>query len=156
MVKTHTHTNECPVAKTAGTEEYTDCFSAEGMKPSTNESPVAQSSGDSRIHRLLLFRWVWPTHQRVACSLVGWGYRIHRLLLFMWLRPPTNECPVAQLTGAIEYTDCFSVNWLNSHNEHHKQSDGEVPVMLELWWNAEYPFTSIAPRSTLARSGSIR
>ena len=26
-----------------------------------------------------------------------------------------------------------------------KQSDGEVPVMLELWGNVEYPFISIAP-----------
>ena len=35
-----------------------------------------------------------------------------------------------------------------------KQSDGEVPAMLELMGNMEYPFIAIAPRSTLARSGS--
>ena len=35
-----------------------------------------------------------------------------------------------------------------------KQSDGEVPVMLELLGNAEHPFIAIALRSTLARNGS--
>ena len=35
-----------------------------------------------------------------------------------------------------------------------KQSDAEIPVMLELWGNAEYSFIAITPRSTLARSGS--
>ena len=43
---------------------------------------------------------------------VGWGCRIHRLLLSRGVRPPTtNECP--------EYDT--------------KQSDGEVPAVLELW-----------------------
>ena len=32
-------------------------------------------------------------------------------------------------------------------------SDGEVPIILELW-GAEYPFIAIAPRSTLDRNGS--
>ena len=41
---------------------------------------------------------------------VGWGCRIHRLLLCRRVRPP-NECP--------EYDT--------------KQSDWEVPAMLELW-----------------------
>ena len=35
-----------------------------------------------------------------------------------------------------------------------KQSDGEVPVMLELWEMQKYPFIAIAPRSTPSRSGS--
>ena len=67
---------------------------------------------------------------------------------------------VAQSAGAVEYTECFSaegqeppppqrVSWYDA-----KQSDGEVPAMLELWGNAEYPFIAIAPRSTLPRSGS--
>ena len=43
--------------------------------------------------------------------LVGRSCRIHRLLLCRGVRPPPNECP--------EYET--------------KQSDGEVPVMLELW-----------------------
>ena len=41
---------------------------------------------------------------------VGWGCRIHRLLLFRGVRPP-NEY--------LRYDT--------------KQSDGEVPLMLELW-----------------------
>ena len=42
---------------------------------------------------------------------VGWGCRIYRLLLCRGVRPPTNECPVYDT----------------------KQSDGEVPAILELW-----------------------
>ena len=42
---------------------------------------------------------------------VGWGCRIHRLLLYRGVRPPPNECPGYDT----------------------KQSDGEVPAMLELW-----------------------
>ena len=48
----------------------------------------------------------------------------------------------AQSAGAVEYTDCFSAEgvgpppneWLGYDT---KQSDGEVPAMLELWgmWN---------------------
>ena len=53
-----------------------------------------------------------------VCS-VGLSCRIHRLRLY-------NECPRYDI----------------------KQSDGEVPGMLE------HPFIAIAPRSTLARSGS--
>ena len=44
-------------------------------------------------------------------SPVGWGNRIHQLHLCRRVRPPTNECPGYDT----------------------KQSDGEVPVMLELW-----------------------
>ena len=42
---------------------------------------------------------------------VGWGCRIHRLLLCRGVNPLHNECPVNDA----------------------KQSDGEVPAMLELW-----------------------
>ena len=41
---------------------------------------------------------------------VGWGCRIHPLLLYRGVRPP-NECPGYDT----------------------KQSDGEVPAVLELW-----------------------
>ena len=41
----------------------------------------------------------------------GWGCRIHRLLLCRGVRPPPNKCPGYDT----------------------KQSDGEAPVMLELW-----------------------
>ena len=43
------------------------------------------------------------------CS-IGWGCRIHRLLLYREIRPPPNECPAYDT----------------------KQSDDEVPVILEL------------------------
>ena len=49
--------------------------------------------------------------QHLPCP-VGWGCRIHRLLLCRGVRtPPPNECPGYDT----------------------KQSDGEVPAMLELW-----------------------
>ena len=50
-------------------------------------------------------------HILLSCCPVGWGRRIHRLLLCRGIRPPLNECP--------RYDT--------------KQSDDEVPVMLELW-----------------------
>ena len=49
-------------------------------------------------------------HAAAVCP-VGWGCRIHRLLLCRGVRPPPNECP----------------------GNDTKQSDGEVPAMLELW-----------------------
>ena len=43
----------------------------------------------------------------------------------------------AKLTGAVEYTDCISAERQDPLNEcpgyDTKQSDGEAPVMLELW-----------------------
>ena len=64
----------------------------------------------------------FPVHQRIDGFLfthvhpaiiwpVSWGCRIHRLLLCRGVRPPANECP-----------GCDT-----------KQSDGEVPAVLELW-----------------------
>ena len=52
----------------------------------------------------------WPTGNKLFCS-VGWGCRIHRQLLRRRVRPPTNEYPAYDT----------------------KQSDGEVPAVLELW-----------------------
>ena len=44
---------------------------------------------------------------------------------------------LAQSAGAVEYTNCFSAEGKSTSNEcpryDTKQSDGEVPVMLELW-----------------------
>ena len=44
---------------------------------------------------------------------------------------------MAQSPGAVEYTNCISAEGLDFPNEYSgydcKQSDGEVPVMLELW-----------------------
>ena len=60
---------------------------------------------------------------------------------YSWLEPTSVKS-----VGAVEYTDCFSTpkkppSVLNDT----KQSDGEVPVILELWG---------MQRSTLAGSGS--
>ena len=44
---------------------------------------------------------------------------------------------IAQSAGAVEYTDCTSAEGLDPPNEcpgyDTKQSDGEVPAVLELW-----------------------
>ena len=44
---------------------------------------------------------------------------------------------VAHSLGGVEHTDCFSAEGKTPHNDYPgydtKQSDGEVPVMLELW-----------------------
>ena len=57
---------------------------------------------------------------------------------------------VAQSAGAVEYTDCKTPpNECPGYDT--KQSDGEVPAVLELWGMRSTPFIAIAPRSTLAR-----
>ena len=68
--------------------------------------------------------------QKDLCPII-WGCRIHQLLLCRGVRPPPNECPGYDT----------------------KQSDGEVPTVLELWGMRSTP-SAIVPRSTLARSGS--
>ena len=54
---------------------------------------------------------------------VDWGCKIHRLLLYRGVRPPANECP--------RYDT--------------KQSDGEVPAMLELWGMQRTPSLPALP-----------
>ena len=59
----------------------------------------------------------------------------------------TKKCLV-QSAGAVEYTDCFSVEWY-PRNEcpgyDTKQSDGEVPAMLELWGMQSTPLLPSLP-----------
>ena len=61
-----------------------------------------------------------------------------------------------QLAGVVEYNDCIFAEGKDSPNEcpryNTKQSDGETPA--RALGNVKYPFIVIAPRSTLARSGS--
>ena len=53
-----------------------------------------------------------------------WGYRIHQLHFYRGVRsPPPQECPGYDI----------------------KQSDGEVPVMLELWGMQSTPLLSSLP-----------
>ena len=59
-----------------------------------------------------------------------------RLSMYESTLLPKNK--ITQSAGTVEYTDCISAEGLDSpHNKcpgyDTKQSDGEVPVMLELW-----------------------
>ena len=54
---------------------------------------------------------------------VSWGCRIHWLHLCRGVRPPPNECPGYDT----------------------KQSDGEVPAMLELWGMRSTPSLPLLP-----------
>ena len=62
-----------------------------------------------------------------------------------------------QSAGAAEYTDCISAEGKNSPNKcpgyDTKQSDGEVPVILELWGMRSTPSLP-SLKSSLTRSGS--
>ena len=55
----------------------------------------------------------------------------------------------AQLAGAVEYTNCISVEEKDSPNEcpeyDTKWSDGEVQVMLELWGMRSTPSLPLVP-----------
>ena len=63
------------------------------------------------LHSSLSSQVFIMVRRRISSCPVGWGCRIHRLLLCRGVRPPPNECPGYDT----------------------KQSDGEVPAMLELW-----------------------
>ena len=56
---------------------------------------------------------------------------------------------VAQSAGAVEYTDCFFAEGQDPPNEclgyATKQSDGEVPAMLELWGMRSTPSLPLLP-----------
>ena len=62
------------------------------------------------------------TNNPIPGGLVGWGCRIHRLLLCRRVRL-RNECTVYDL----------------------KQSDGEAPVMMELWGMLSTPLLPSVP-----------
>ena len=56
----------------------------------------------------------------------------------------------AQSAGVVKYTDCISAEELDLHlNKCHgydtKQSDGEAPVMLELWGMCSIPSLPLFP-----------
>ena len=82
--------------------------------------------------------------------------------IWLVLHNKTNELLeiklLGQSAGAVEYTNYISAEEQNSPIEcpryDTEQSDSEASVMQELWEKAENPFVAIAPRSTLARSGS--
>ena len=55
----------------------------------------------------------------------------------------------ARSAGVVEYTDCFSVEGKDPSNKcsgyDTKQSDGEVPVILDLWGIQSTPSLSSLP-----------
>ena len=70
--------------------------------------------------------YVWGAAEgriRDELCLVGWGYKIHQLLLCWKVRPTPNKCPGYDT----------------------KQSDGEVPVVLELWRMRSTPLLPLLP-----------
>ena len=50
---------------------------------------------------------------------------------------------IAQSDGDVEYTDCTSANKCPAYDT--KQSDGKVPVMLELWGMRSTPSLPLLP-----------
>ena len=64
----------------------------------------------------------YPGHTLRYCP-VSWGCRIHWLHLSRGVRPPLNKCPGYDT----------------------KQSDGEVPAMLELWGMRSTPSLPLLP-----------
>ena len=65
------------------------------------------------------------------------------------------------LAGAVEYTDCFSTKGVRvphpneSPGYETKQTDGKVPVMLELWGMRITPLISLLPGMVVPDKGSI-
>ena len=54
----------------------------------------------------------------------------------------------AQSAGAVEYTDCTSAEGIDPYNESPEfdtKSDGEVPVVLELWGMRSTPSLPLLP-----------
>ena len=81
---------------------------------------------------------------------------MHRLVVFHWSLKGSKypQVSIAQSAGAVEYIDCTSVEGLDPTP---KECAG---YGTKIWWwvysnggplqNAEYSFTAITPRSTLA------
>ena len=86
--------------------------------------------------------WFQSTTKQKFC---GWYKQINSV----------HESKILSLSdGVVEYSTSLQRGKI-PRNEcpayDTKKSDGEVPVILELW---EYPFIAIAPRSTVTLSGS--
>ena len=60
-----------------------------------------------------------------------------------------HTCTITQSAGTVEYAGCFSTEEYDPHNEcptyDTKQSEGEVPVMLELWGIRSTPSLPLLP-----------
>ena len=85
-------------------------------KPEQKRQTMKWKHSDSSIMKMFLLQWsvkeVMLTVLPISNCSFGWGCRIYRLQLCRGVRPlPANKCPGYDT----------------------KQSDGEVPVILELW-----------------------
>ena len=72
------------------------------------------------------------------CSAFEWKKRGEGGNFYDWIRiVGTIRKKIAQLAGAVEYTNCYFAQGQDPTNKcpgyDTKQSDGEIPVMLELW-----------------------
>ena len=88
-----------------------------------------QSLKGSTTKQLITYCSQYFLYNMETAGAVGWGCRTHRLHLCRGVRPPPNECP--------DYDT--------------KQSDGEVPVMLELWGMQSTPLLPLLPGPLLPR-----
>ena len=66
-----------------------------------------------------------------------------------FIEPRPTLKSFAQSAGGVEYTDCPSAEGVRLSNKYPgddtKQSDGEVPVMLELWGMQSTPSLPLLP-----------
>ena len=142
----------CPVGRGCRIQRMLLC---RGVKLAQGVScgPVGRGC---RIQRMLLCRGV-KLAQRVSCGPVGRGCRIQRMLLCRGVKL-AQRVSVAQSAGAVEYTDCISAKCYPppATSVLYMTLNNRMVRFKKCWAlnNAMYPFLALAPRSTLARSGS--
>ena len=85
-----------------------------------------------------------------SISILHWG--IHLCIVIKKIFSLPSLYLLAQSAGAVKYTDCTSGKGVRL--PHHKcleydtkKSNGEVPVMLELWWMLSTPSLALLPSS---------
>ena len=78
----------------------------------------------------------------------------HITVLFSTNHELSSQSFFAWLAGAVEYTDCFSTEGKTPPQTTVLDMTLNNLIVRFLLGNAEYHFIAIAPRSTLARSGS--
>ena len=143
-----THLSFCPVSWGCRIHRLLLCSGV----PPTNECPGYDTKQSDSEVPVMLELWgmqstpslpllpgpLWQNHcQGNVCIThlsfcpASWGCRIHRLLLCSGV-PPPNECPGYDT----------------------KQSDSEVPVMLELWGVQSTPSLLLLPGPLCPRNGS--
>ena len=88
----------------------------------------------------------WST-EKIKPKLNIYSPPYHSLICFMWFLQKYT----AQLAGAVEYTNCTTAEGYDLFPPPSvlvydtKQSDGEVPIMLELWGMRSIPSLSLVP-----------